>query len=339
MKIQSVLLIVFTLLASRAFAQTSVEDLVREGIQYHDQGDYDKAIETYKKALEIDPNSALVHYEIALSYFTKGDYEKAIQYSDLVLEQNQDYLLQAYLTKGSALDYLGKTEESIQLFQKAIKETEGHYLLSYNLALNYYKINDLENAEEHVINALVLDPSHASSHLMLANIHSQRGNTVETLLASHFFLFIEPQSKRSPEAYQMLLKNFNGDVTRDEKDPKNITINVSPNTNSQFGAAELMLSMLAASNTTEENKEKSEEELFVENTTSFFKILGELKKKKNTDIWWNLYVTFFYDLAQSEHMEAYCMYISQVGNKNAGKWLDENPDKLSAFDNWLQEEE
>ena len=65
-------------------AQSSIDDLVEEGIKYHDKGDYDKAIETYKKALEINPESTLVNYEIALSYFSKGDYKLAIKYSDFI---------------------------------------------------------------------------------------------------------------------------------------------------------------------------------------------------------------------------------------------------------------
>src|SRR5690554_4710826 len=127
------LILIFT--SIQIIAQSSVEDFVTEGIQYHDKGDYDKAIETYKKALEINPESTLTNYEIALSYFKKGDFKKAIEHSDVVLNQNKDHMIQAYMAKGSALDMLGKTKESIKLFKKAIKKTGGHYLLYYNLGL------------------------------------------------------------------------------------------------------------------------------------------------------------------------------------------------------------
>src|SRR5690606_36703391 len=135
--------------------------------------------------LKLDPESALVNYEIALSYFTKGDYKEAIKYSDIVLNQNKDYMLHAYITKGSALDMLGETKESIKLFEKAIKKTKGHYMLYYNLGLNYDKLNDLDNAEENVIRAIENNPNHSSSHLILANIHTQKGNSVQTFLATH----------------------------------------------------------------------------------------------------------------------------------------------------------
>jgi len=338
MKIRQIgiaLLLVF--LSTQSIAQSNIEDFVKEGIQYHDKGDYDKAIETYKKALKINPQSTLVNYEISLSYFSKGDYKKAIKYSDAVLNQKKEYLLQAYMTKGSALDMLGKTKESIKVFETGIKKTEGHYLLYYNLALNHYKLNNLNEAGENVIKAIKNNSNHSSSHLMLANIHNQKGNSIQTLLAIHYFLFLEPNTKRSLEAYLILQENFAGNVSKDENKPNTINITLLPNNDSQFGAAELMISMLEASRSLEENEGKTNDEMFVENTESFFKVLGELKKEKNKEIWWTFYTTFFYDLAKSDQLETYCKYITQSGNENSKKWLADNENKLTSFDNWLKE--
>ena len=49
-------------------AQSQFDNLMAEGIKYHDEQEYFKAIEIYKQALEIDPNSMVANYEIALSY-------------------------------------------------------------------------------------------------------------------------------------------------------------------------------------------------------------------------------------------------------------------------------
>lgn len=329
-------LIISLFLTTQTFAQTDIEDFVKEGIELHDNGNYEEAIETYKKALKIDPASTLVNYEIALSYFTNGNYKEAIKYSDEVLKQNKDYMLQAYLTKGSALDMSGNTKESIKLFEKAIKKTDGHFLLYYNLGFNYYKLNNFDNAEENVIKAITLNPTHSSSHLMLASMHDQKGNSVQTLLASHYFLFLEPDSQRSLDAYSMLQKNFGGNVSKDVDKPNTINIALSPNNDSQFGAAELMVSMLEASKSFEKNEGKTEDDMFVENSGQFFKILGELKEKDNQEIWWTFYTPFFYDLAISEHLETYCKYITQSDNENSRKWLSENESQLNDFGEWLQ---
>ncbi|WP_166963850.1 tetratricopeptide repeat protein [Yeosuana marina] len=337
MKIKQIgIVLVMVFMGTQLVAQSTIQDIVKEGVQYHDNGEYEKAIEIYKKALKINPKSPLVNYELSFSYIKEGDYKQAINHSDIVINQNAEYMIPAYITKGSALDMLGKTKESIKLFEKAIKKTNGHFLLYYNLALNYYKLNDLDKAEENVIKAIEQNPNHSSSHLMLANINNQKKNTVQTLLATHYFLFLEPDSERSLGAYQMLQENFGGNVSKDENKPNTINITLTTNKDNDFGAAELMISLLEASKTLEENEGKTEDEMFIKNTDSFFTMLGELKKKKNKGIWWVFYTTFFYDLAKSEHMEAYCKYISQSGNENSRKWLDGNETKLSDFGNWLK---
>jgi tetratricopeptide (TPR) repeat protein len=329
-------ILILVCLSTQCIAQSTIEDFVDEGVKCHENGDYDKAIQMYKKALELNPKSTLANYEIAFSYFAKGDYKKAIKHSDVVLDQEQEYMTLAYVIKGSSLDMLGKTKESIKLFEMAITKTGGHYLLYYNLGLNYYKMNDLENAEENAIKAIESNPTHSSSHLMLANIHHQKGNEVQTLLAIHYFLLLEPNTSRSADALQILLENFGGNVSQSKNKPNTMNILFSPNKDSQFGAAELMISLLAVGKSLEKNKGKTEDELFVDNTGSFFSVLGEMKKETNKDIWWTFYTTFFYELAKSNHLETYCKHITQSSNKNSQKWLTENQDKVDDFETWLQ---
>jgi len=105
---------------------------------------------------------------------------------------------------------------------------------------------------------------------------------------------------------------------------------------SEFSAAEVMLAMLEASNFLEENKDKTPEELFIDNTKSFFMVLGELSEnEKKTNIWWDFYVPFFYNLAKSEYMDVFCYYISVFSNENAREWLKKNSKKLESFGKWI----
>ena len=337
MKLKYKGLLLILLISISTFSQKEIENLVKEGIVLHDKGEFDKAIGKYKKALEIDSISPIVNYEIALSYFSKGNYENAIKHSNIILSKSNKYMLEAYMVYGSALDMMGKTKESIDLFKKAIKETEGNYLLYYNLGLNYFKIEDFNNAEENILLALDLNPNHGSSHLMLANIHDNKGNKIQSLLASYYFLFLEPESRRSFDALITLQKNLVGNVTKDENKPNQINISISPDSDSEFSGLELMLSMMIASNSTEMSNQKTKSEMFTENTKSFFKLIGEFKNEKNTGFYWDFYVPFFYDLAKTEHIEAFCMYISQIGNKQSKKWIEENDYKLAKFDSWLQD--
>lgn len=326
------LILCFTTLS----AQNNINTYIEEGIAYHDNGEYDKALAAYNKALILDPQSTVVNYEMALSYFKKKDYKNTIARADMIIDKKDDNLVNAYLIKGSALDMMGKVKESIKLFEKAIRKFPNNYLLHYNLALNHYKLNQMAEAHENVIKAIDNNPNHGSSHWMLANIESAKSNTVQSLLANYYFLLLEPNSSRSLEAYTMLRKNSGGNVTQDKDNA--ITINISMSDDDDpFSAAAIMLGLMGASNMLSENANKTAEELFVENTDSFFQVLGELKKEKSKGLYWNFYVPFFYDLAKSDHLETYCMYISQSGNEKAETWLVENEEKLAAFATWIKE--
>ncbi|HQA86502.1 MAG TPA: tetratricopeptide repeat protein [Bacteroidales bacterium] len=327
------------LLSTFLYSQISVDSLVEVGIQYHDNGEFIQAIETYKTALDIEPNSPLVNYEIALTYMYSGDYQNAIKHSDKVIKRNDKYLLQAYLVKGSCLDYLGKTKESIKLFKKGIKKFGDDHLLYYNLGYNYYNIKEFDKAEEAFIKAINTKANHASSHLFLGYLMYEKNQRVQSLLSLHFFLLLEPNSERSQNAYNLLQSQLSGGVERNQEEPGKIDIFLSPDQlKSEFGTIDMMITILEASKSLEENEGKSDDQLFIENTTSFFKILGEHKTKENTGFWWDFYVPFFYLIAESEHIDTYCYYISQSTKETAADWLKENEKRVTDFAKWLSEE-
>ncbi len=327
------------LLSTFLYSQISVDSLVEVGIQYHDNGEFVQAIETYKTALEIEPNSPLVNYEIALTYMYSGDYQNAIKHSDKVIKRNDKYLLQAYLVKGSCLDYLGKTKESIKLFKKGIKKFGDDHLLYYNLGYNYYNIKEFDKAEKAFIKAINTKANHASSHLFLGYLMYEKNQRVQSLLSLHFFLLLEPNSERSQNAYNLLQSQLSGGVERNQEEPGKIDIFLSPDQlKSEFGTIDMMITILEASKSLEENEGKSDDQMFIENTTSFFKILGEHKTKENTGFWWDFYVPFFYLIAESEHIDTYCYYISQSTKETAADWLKENEKRVTDFAKWLSEE-
>jgi len=333
-----VVLLLFLFSFNNTYCQDDITTLVENGIVFHDEGNYEKAIETYKKALKIDPNSSLVNYEISLSYFYNKDFKKAIKHCDVVLKNDDAHQKEAYITKGSSLDNLGQTKASIKLFKKAIKRYDD-VLLYYNLSLNYYKLKDFENAEDIVTKGIAIDTSHPSSHLILGYINYNNNKRTQSLLNLHYFLLLEPNSRRSAEAGKLIQEMMRSNVTRDPDKENTINLTLAlPEEGGEFNSAELMLSMLEVSKTLKENKDKTEDEFFIDNTQSFFKILGELKEKKNDGIYWDIYIPFFYDLAQSEHMEAYCYYVMQSVNPYSKAWFDVNKDQLKAFDKWLQKE-
>lgn len=316
--------------------QSQVELLVEEGSKFHDEKNYDKAIEKYKEALAIDSDSWLVHYEMAFTYYESKDYENTIIHAEESIKSDENNAYYSYVILGSAYDLVGKPKKAIKVYEKGIKKFPEKYLLYYNLALTTYNLNDLKSAEPNVIKAIQLNPNHSTSHLLLAYMNNQKGLRSKTVLSLYYFLMLEADSPRSPDALKLLKNLLKKGVSR--RDEKTIDVKLTMNDDDQFGASELMMSLLEASKSLEENKDKSEGVLFYENTESFFTILSELnEEEKKRDFHKSFYVPYFKKMSRDGHVEALSYYIQMSAKeREVLLWLEANGDKINQFGTWFE---
>jgi tetratricopeptide (TPR) repeat protein len=321
--------------STQIFAQDAeVKQFVKQGIELHDNGDYKGAIALYQQALKLDSKSPMVNYEIASSYFESKNYAKAMEHINVVLASNSNLMDQAFILKGSVLDLQGKKKEAIDVYESAIRQYKDNYLLYYNLALT---LTNSKGDEEKITNALQqalkLNPTHASSHLLLGLTMMNEGKRVQSLLALYNFMLLEPKSSRSENALIIIMEQLKQGV--EKKDSTTIKVLVSPpDKNDAFSAVDMMLSMQQAYNVGEESKDKSEHELFIKTTESFLSILTELKKD-NKGFWWDFYVDFYSSMKENNNVTTFCYYIWQVKNNvKVNRWLQDNPSKITRFSKW-----
>lgn len=325
------------LLGGSLSAQTNDHDhYVQEGIKLYDKGNYDAAIEQYNKALAIDKKSPAANYEMANTYFHLKNYEKAIDYSEKVISANKKYVDQAYIIKGSAQDMAGKPKDAIKTYKKAIKDFPDNHLLYFNLGYTAYKIKETKEAMQALQKAVIIKPSHASSHLLLAYVMDEQGSRVRSMLCLYNFLLLEPKGNRAEAAYKMLNALLRKGVRKESGNTISITLPSDSKEPDDFQAAELMISLLEASKTAEKNEDKSDEQFFADNTKAFFDLLGSLRKDEK-GFWWSYYIDFFYDMSNSGKTEAFSYYISQVSGKEpVTQWLDANKEKIDALSRWYK---
>lgn len=323
-------------------SQNNVTDLVQLGIYSHDNGDYEKAIEYYEKALELDKKSPLVHYELSLTYMYMGKYNEAMKYSDLALKNKPDESIElgAYTIKGACLDYLGKKKESITLYKKAIKKFGSVGLLHFNLGCSYVNNNQYNEAIAEFIKSIEINSSHPGSHMQLGLTELKYNRPTQGTLPLYFFLLLEPTSNRSVEVCSTLKNRIIPKVEQTGEKSFSIKLNPLTDTNSEFASSDMkfmMFSLSGAANMSDTNKEKkSEGQLFLENTTSLFTSLSESDNKTSKNaLWWNLYIPLFQDLAKTDMMETFCYVVRQSVDKDAADWVLVNSDKVETLYNWI----
>lgn len=136
----------------------SREDLAhihdRLGINHNNNGDYEKAIESFRRVVEFDDRNASVHFKL-----------------------------------GVACDNAGNHREAIDCYRKAISLDPNYLKAYYKLADIYAKNENHEEAVRCLTKAVELAPGNAETHYRLGTVHSSQGNYDEAV--SSYFRVID----------------------------------------------------------------------------------------------------------------------------------------------------
>jgi tetratricopeptide (TPR) repeat protein len=117
------------------------KDIHDLGVAYMERRMYDKAIESFNKAINIDPNYLSAFINLGFAYQYKEDYVKAIQAFEKAIILNPRSA-KLYNTIGLLYDKMGKPDTAVIAYKKAVN----------------------------------LDPTYKNSHYMLGQLYQNRGN-------------------------------------------------------------------------------------------------------------------------------------------------------------------
>src|ERR1700736_4059216 len=116
------------LMAASCFAQTAAT-YRRDATEFARQKSWNQAIASYRKALEIEPNYALTHYDLAL-----------------------------------ALKYKGEAKQAVDEFEAALRIKPKWGDAQYGLGAAFYDLHDLPAAANALQTAIRLAPANAAAH-------------------------------------------------------------------------------------------------------------------------------------------------------------------------------
>ena len=201
--------------------------LVAKGSELLQHADSEGALKAYRAAMEQDPSSALIHYDVSLAEAKLGnrsaeqrELERAVELDPrLAAAHNQLGLLlsmegQLSEAEGQFRDALrsnpkfaeaqnnlgvlcgrqGDTSQAIQLFREAAANDPAYPDPHFNLGLVLAGRGELKEAEQELIEATHLAPTRVDAFLHLAIVQTQLGKITEAAQACKIVIRMEPDS-------------------------------------------------------------------------------------------------------------------------------------------------
>src|SRR5271154_4231769 len=133
-----VLLLLLCMIAAPCLAQTA-ESYRRQAIEESRQKSWYLALANYRKALELEPNDPLTHYNLAL-----------------------------------ALKYKGEARQAVDEFEAALRLKPKWADAHYGLGAAWYDLHEQDAALKELRIAAELDPVKAAPHRLLARIYMEQ---------------------------------------------------------------------------------------------------------------------------------------------------------------------
>ncbi len=150
--------------------EVSIEGLMRRGASFYDDGVIDKAIDTFKEVLEIDPDELEAHYNLGNAYADKGMFDEAIaEYKTAV--ENDPGFVDAYLNLSMLYLDMGLVDEAISLCKQAVSANPDDPFLCFHLGEAYALNLQYKEAITEYNKAISINPMDPETQYRLAETY------------------------------------------------------------------------------------------------------------------------------------------------------------------------
>lgn len=217
--------IAFLVLAAAVLALADAGSLMTEGTKLHDEGRYDEAIAKYKQAEKLEPDNALIKYEISYSYYMKRELKESLRYIKAAAKANKDTRLNdaIYGIMGSIYDDSNMPDSALIVYRKGAAFNPQSYLLPFNVAITFRRLEKPDSAKAWLKKAVANTKLHETSHLQMFAVSKQLGQWIDFYSYAMYTPLIAKKRENTSAAISAL---YNVTKNLVECKDKNCTVNV-----------------------------------------------------------------------------------------------------------------
>lgn len=145
--------------------------LYQLGILYYDQGDTDKAISYFKKAIANDPQNWQACYNLGAIYYSQGKVDEAISYYQKALAENPNDDIDCLFNLAIAYKIKGELTDAVICYQKAIAIDPDDADIHYNLGSIFKMLEQFDDALSEYQKVIAINPNYAQAYSHLASLY------------------------------------------------------------------------------------------------------------------------------------------------------------------------
>lgn len=326
------------------FAFADAGSLISEGTKLHDEGRYDEAIAKYKQAEKLEPNNALVKYEISYSCYMKRDMKESLRYIKAAAKANKDMRLNdaIYGMMGTIYDDSNKPDSALTAYRKGASFNQNSYLLPFNAAITFRRLEKPDSAKVWLKKALANTKLHETSHLQMFAVSKQLGQWVDFYSYAMYTPFVAKKRENTSAALSALYN-----VTKDlvECKGKNCNVNI-PQLKTTSDEDIAVVSVLAFTQIQDsvghrhyyekDTSAAQQMEFLVHMVTKAIKVIADFKDTKKVE---NTLTPFYKGLVKNKLVEAFAYTVCKDADyPTYAKWKLSHGADIERLYKWANED-
>jgi len=175
------------------------------GVSSYQQREISKAIQAYKKVIELEPTHVEAYNNLGIIYQETGDFAKALEAYQKSIAINPRYE-KGHNNLGILLYLLDRYEESMEAFQKALAINSQNLESHINLGILFKKRGQMDKAIESYQKALAINPLYGEAHYNIGLLYEQLENF--ELAIGHYQRFVQLSSKTYPDLVRKVQRHL-----------------------------------------------------------------------------------------------------------------------------------
>ena len=332
------------ILATAILALADMGSLMTEGTKLHDEGQYDAAIAKYKQAEKLEPNNALIKYEISYSNYMKRDMKESLRYINAAANINKDTRLNdaIYGMMGSIYDDSNMPDSALIAYRKGASFNQRSYLLPFNAAITFRRIGKVDSAKVWLKKAVANTKLHETSHLQMFTVSRELGNWIDFYSYAMYTPLIAKKRENVSAAISALY-NVTKNLVKCKNTNCETTLPKFEKTSDEDFAVVTTLAFTQILDSVghrhyheKDTSSTQQMEYLIHMLPKAIKLIADFKNTKNTE---NTLTTFYKGLVKNKLEETFVYIICrEVDYPTFAKWKLSHSADYDKFYKWANEE-